>query len=138
MRYEPVKVRNIIAVEYKKATKPWHQFAIGRRTDSIPTTFTRGSQLHVVTGREKRYWEVYSKLLGECGHKHKTEAGAKPCLRRMKATWSAIRSKQAKRTQREIKARRKVTALTHCPTCGRQRNDPHTSAMYVCPDKYHG
>ena len=96
MKYEPVKVHQIISVEYKKADKPWNQFAVGR-PDGIPSTYRKkDGTLMVVTGREKRYFVVTSKMFGECGHKHKTEAAAEPCKRKMKARWSARRSKQSK------------------------------------------
>jgi len=95
MRYRPVKVRQIIAVGYKKADKPWHQFAVGR-PDGIPSTYRRNGALFVHTGREKRYWIVSCNLFGECGHKHKTEAAAEPCKRRFEKRWHAHRSKQAK------------------------------------------
>jgi hypothetical protein len=96
MKYEPVKVRHIVAVQYKKANKPWHPYAVGR-PDGIPTTYRRNGQLFVVTGQEQHYWQVQSGLLGKCGHKHKTEKAAGPCFQRMKKRWSALRSQQSKK-----------------------------------------
>lgn len=98
MRYRPVKVQQIISVEYKKATKPWQQFAVGRQ-DGIPTTYRKkDGTLMVATGRSKHHWVVSCKLFGECGHKHKTEASAEPCKLRFEKRWHAHRSKQAKAT----------------------------------------
>jgi hypothetical protein len=103
--YRPVKVVQILAVEYRKATKPWEQFAVGR-PDGIPSTMQRHGTLHVHTGRERRYWQVRSNLLGTCGHKHRTEEAASPCLRRMKVKDSELRSKRSRLAHR----RRKLAA----------------------------
>jgi hypothetical protein len=104
MLYRPVKVHQIISVEYKKANKPWNQFAVGRQ-DGIPTTYRKkDGTLMVATGREKRYWVVSCNLFGECSHKHKTEAGAEACALKVKKRWHEHRSKQAKAAAKKRKS----------------------------------
>jgi len=93
MRYYPVKIQRIISVQYKKL-KPGEQAV--NRTDTIPTTERRNGSTFGYTGVQKEFFRVVSKLLGECGHEHKTEASAQPCFKRMKKEWSAIRSNQSK------------------------------------------
>jgi hypothetical protein len=63
-----------------------------------------------VRATPKRY-QVLSGLLGRCGHKHLTEAAAKPCLERMKKEWSRRRSDQMKAAwsrRREAEAAKRV------------------------------
>jgi hypothetical protein len=94
MRYEPVRVCNITRVEYKKL-EPGEKPA--ERSDGIPRTHRRKDGLYGLTGAEKRFWQVHSKLLGTCGHEHRTEKAAQPCFRRMQKKWSQQRSEKAKR-----------------------------------------
>jgi hypothetical protein len=101
MRYRPVETHQIIAVQYKKAKAGTEAV---QRNDGIPSSYRRGGELFAHTGVEQRYFQVRSKLLGDCGHKHKTEQAADPCLRRMKAEWSALRSKQSKRNWKARRA----------------------------------
>lgn len=93
--YRPVQVRHIFAVEYARR-KPGAVPKKAAQVPAAPATSRNGSFLQ--TGRVREYWQAFSKLLGECGHKHKSESSAEPCLRRMKAEWSARHSKQAKKS----------------------------------------
>ena len=67
MRYEPVKLRHVVELYYH------------RDRPSVPV-------------KERHYFQVRSETLGTCGHRHRSEAAAKPCLSRMEAEWSRQRS----------------------------------------------
>ena len=80
MRYYPVKIQRRFAQVFDKAGN-----------------FIR---------QTKDYFVVTSNLLGDCGHQHRTESGAKPCYDKMSKEWSARRSAQS----RENAAKRKAAA----------------------------
>ena len=42
------------------------------------------------------FFEARSKSVGNCGHKHRTEAAAEPCRARLLAIWHQRRSEQCK------------------------------------------
>ena len=73
MRYQPVKVVHVVERLYR-----------GRdaRKDG-----------HIV---ERGYFQARSKLLGSCGHRHRTEEAAGPCALKMRAEWASGRSAASK------------------------------------------
>jgi hypothetical protein len=72
-------------------------------------TFEKGSGKLV---KEIEYFSVLSKS-GRCGHKHRTEAAAQPCLERMKKEWSRRRrSRQMKEAWARRKAVQAATRVT--------------------------
>lgn len=70
MNYEPVKLCTLFEV----------------RTD-LKTGKVRQSP---------NYFQVRSKSLGTCGHRHTTAQAAEPCLTRMKTEFRRLRSEKAK------------------------------------------
>lgn len=83
MRYQPVKVSHITAFTLPKGT--------ARSVRHL--SFEDHQRLAIKT---EKFWQVRSKLLGDCGHKHKTEAAAGRCLRRMKKRDTELRSLRSK------------------------------------------
>jgi len=61
-----------------------------------------GTETFVRTTPER--WQVRSNLVGNCGHEHRSEKAAEPCLERMRKMDTRLRSKRSKAmwAQREV------------------------------------
>jgi hypothetical protein len=99
MLYRPVKVHHIISVQY--APKKPGQTPV-KPTPFAPATARNGSL--AATGKVVEFWRVSCNLFGECGHEHKTEAGAERCKKRFEKRWHEHRSKQAKKAAKKRKS----------------------------------
>lgn len=106
MRYRPVYIAEIVSFTFPEGFLQKHK-RIGY------------NQYEKYATKIEKFWQVWGRNKDNCGHKHRTELAAEPCLRRMKKAWTAMRS----RLSREAAARRRaIDKYVNESTAGHDRD----------------
>lgn len=108
MRYRPVYIAEVVSFTFPEGflQKPGNR----RLTHD---------QHYKYATKVETYWQACGRKKDSCGHKHRTEGAAEPCLRKMKKAWTAMRS----RVSREAAARRRaIEKYVNQSTAGHDRD----------------